>query len=127
MPISTDHDSDAFGGWVHVKSDDLDPDSLLQALKAGDYYSSQGPRIDTLSIEGSQLRISCSPVDRISVTCGVSRSVVKSGRAITHAEMDVSGLDQGWLLEKPSDWLRITLIDNAGKRAWTNPIWRDGL
>lgn len=122
-----EHDSDAFGGWVHVKSEDLDPDSLLQALKDGAYYSSQGPRIDDLSIEGTRLQISCSPVDKISVTCGVSRSVVKSGRAICHADLDFARLDVGWFLEKPSDWLRVTLIDNMGKRAWTNPIWRADL
>lgn len=122
-----DHDSDAFGGWVQVKTDSLDPDSLLQALKDGAYYSSQGPRIDELSIEGMRLRISCSPVDTITVSCGVSRTVVASGRAICSADLDLSGLDRGWLLEKPSDWLRVTLIDNTGKRAWTNPIWRADL
>ena len=38
-------DLDAFGGYVMVKSKSLDPDSLLEALKAGEFYSSQGPRI----------------------------------------------------------------------------------
>lgn len=122
-----DHDADAFGGWVHVKADSLDPASLLEALKAGHYYSSQGPSIQNLSIEGNILEIECSPVDRIAVTCGVSRSSVKSGRSISRASLDLSGLDRGWLLEKPSEWLRVTLIDSNGKRAWTNPIWRADL
>jgi len=122
-----DHDADAFGGWVHVKAGSLDPESLLEALKAGHYYSSQGPSIQNLSIEGDILEIECSPVDTIAVTCGVSRSSVKSGRSIGRASLDLSRLDRGWLLEKPSEWLRVTLIDANGKRAWTNPIWRADL
>ncbi len=25
-----------------------------------------------------------------------------------------------------SPWLRISVIDAAGRRAWSNPIWREG-
>ena len=122
-----DHDRDAFGGWVHVKAESLDPDALLDALKAGAFYASQGPSIHSLSIQDGWLEVECSPVDTISVTCGNSRSSVKQGRAITQARLDLSGLDKGWLLTKTSDWLRVTLIDGAGKRAWTNPVWRTEL
>jgi hypothetical protein len=24
-----------------------------------------------------------------------------------------------------SPWIRVTVIDRAGRRAWSNPIWRD--
>jgi hypothetical protein len=27
----------------------------------------------------------------------------------------------------PDAWFRIVAIDAAGRRAWTNPIWRDAL
>ena len=36
-------DLDAFGGYVLVKSESLEPESLLGALKAGEFYSTQGP------------------------------------------------------------------------------------
>ena len=36
-------DLDAFGGYVMVKSETLEPESLLGALKAGEFYSSSGP------------------------------------------------------------------------------------
>jgi hypothetical protein len=26
---------------------------------------------------------------------------------------------------KQSPWLRVAVIDGAGKRAWTNPLWQD--
>jgi hypothetical protein len=37
------YEPDHFGGWVMVKAQENHPDSLLQALKDGHSYSSQGP------------------------------------------------------------------------------------
>lgn len=121
------HDRDAFGGWVHVKAQSLDPQDLLEALKAGHYYSSQGPQILSCSISGTQLSIECSPVDMICVAGGNSRTSKQRGRSITEATLDLKKLRVGWLLPEPSPWLRVTVIDAAGKCAWTNPIWLDEL
>jgi hypothetical protein len=118
---------DYFGGWVNVRAQSLDPDELLQALKDGQYYSSQGPELHNLELTGKEITINCSPVDSISVVCGNSRSCVKMGKAINKATFDLSNLEKGWLLKKPSPWFRVTLIDHAGKRAWSNPYWWDDL
>jgi len=42
---------DCFGGWMHVKSESRDPKALVEAMKAGHYYSSQGPEIYNMKIE----------------------------------------------------------------------------
>jgi predicted metal-dependent phosphoesterase TrpH len=118
---------DHFGGWVQVKAESLDPDALLASLKAGQYYSSQGPEIHDITIDGHTINIACSPVDNISVICGISRSLVRNAKAITSAEFDLRKLDEGWLLNKKSAWFRVVVIDHGGKRAWSNPIWRDQL
>ncbi len=129
--IATDdahfHTPDYFGGWVQVKAESLDPDDLLRALKNGQHYSSQGPLLHDIRLDGKNIEIETSPVDTITVVCGTSRTCVKSGKAITKAEFDLSKLDQGWLLEKPSPWFRVVAIDHAGKRAWSNPYWWDEL
>jgi predicted metal-dependent phosphoesterase TrpH len=118
---------DHFGGWVNVKAQSLDPDELLNALKAGHYYSSQGPEFYDIKLSGKEIEISCSPVDTITVVCGVSRTCVKTGKAITSASFNLANLEQGWLLKKPSPWFRVIVIDHAGKRAWSNPFWWDEL
>ncbi len=119
--------ADYFGGWVHVKSESLDHDALLAALKRGDYYSSQGPIIRDISLDGDDLHVSCSPVDTIAIVCGISRTAVKTGRAITQATLSLRKLEDGWMMKKTSPWFRVAVIDNAGKRAWSNPIWLDQL
>jgi hypothetical protein len=118
---------DHFGGWVNVKSESLEPEALLEALKQGQYYSSQGPQIHEVAVSGNEMSIACSPVDTIVVVCGNSRTVGRHGRAITSATLDLTKLDKGWLLKEPSPWLRAIIIDHSGRRAWTNPIWRDEL
>jgi hypothetical protein len=116
---------DAFGGWVHVKADVLDPEALLASLKAGHYYSSQGPQIYEMAIDGDELWIVCSPVNAIAVVGHNSRSVGRYGRAITEARIDLADLGKSWTEVRQSPWIRIALIDGAGKRAWTNPIWHN--
>jgi hypothetical protein len=118
---------DHFGGWVHVKAESLDPEDLLASLKRGDYYSSMGPQFHAIEIEGKDIAISCSPVDTITVICGNSRSAVRNGRAITEASFDLTKLERGWLVKRPSPWFRVVAIDHAGRRAWSNPIWWDEL
>ena len=116
---------DQFGGWVHVKAESLDPDELLSALKNGHYYSSQGPLLQSIELQGKEIAIACSPVDTITVVCGTSRTMVRTGKAFTDASFDLAKLEKGWLLKKQSPWFRVTVIDYAGKRAWSNPVWWD--
>ena len=118
---------DAFGGWVHVKAEALDPEALVTALKAGHYYSSQGPQIHELSFDGDEISIACSPVNAIAVMGHNSRSSGRFGRAITEARIKLSDLAKSWTELPPSPWIRVALIDATGRRAWTNPIWQDEL
>ncbi len=116
---------DAFGGWVHVKADSLDPDALLEALKAGHFYSSQGPQIHELTVTGKEVTISCSPVNAITIMGGTSRTVTRVGRHITGGSFNLDKLSDTWLPGGETAWLRVAIIDAAGRRAWSNPIWRD--
>ncbi len=114
---------DYFGGWVNVKAQSLDPDEILVALKAGQFYSSQGPEIHSIELTAKEITVSCSPVDTITVVCGNSRTCVKTGKSITSATLDLKKLEHGWLLKKASPWFRVTVIDHAGKKAWSNAYW----
>ena len=118
-----DHDHDAFGGWTMVRTESLDPEALVEALKAGAFYSSQGPQIHALDLNGRELTIECSPVNAITVVGGTSRTVSTTGRSITRATLDLSKLDNDWLACPPSKWLRLVVRDEHGKSAWTNPVW----
>ena len=121
-------DYDAFGGFVMVKSESLEPDGLLNALKAGEFYSSQGPRIQSIEVSRSEVVVECSPVHAISLVTGTSRALTHVGRDVTGVTIDIArDSKKAWSDAKPDKWFRIVVIDGAGRRAWTNPIWVDTL
>jgi hypothetical protein len=99
----------------------------LRALKSGAYYSSQGPQIHCLALDGRKLTVECSPVNAISVNGGTSRTVSTTGRNITRATLDLANLDNDWLACPPSKWLRIVIRDEHGRSAWTNPVWLEDI
>ena len=118
--IATDdshfHVDDAFGGWVMVKSEINSEASLLEALKNGHYYSSQGPDFKNIKVKNGKLEVLCSPVEKIIV------SGYGSATAYKHkSDMETAIFNLGLLSKKK--WLRITIIDKKGNRAWTNPIY----
>jgi len=106
--------ADAFGGWVMVKAETLDPEALLAALKAGDFYSSEGPELHQIRLADGQLAVDCSPVDRITVLGPRALSATLSGKSMTSAYLD--------LTQFLGDWARVVACDAAGRRCWSNPI-----
>jgi histidinol phosphatase-like PHP family hydrolase len=119
-------DYDAFGGFVEVKAESLEPEALLEALKSGNFYSSQGPRIHDVSFGAAEASIACSPVQAIALVTGTSRALAKVGRQITGATFDLTKIRQKIRAkDAPAPWIRVAIIDAAGRRAWTNPVWID--
>ena len=106
-------------GWVEVKAGERSPEALLAALKAGHYYSSQGPELFSVVIENDGVTVECSPAESvIAVGCGKLYSVCFDA-GITRCTLSMDGVRQ-------SPWLRIVVTDQKGRRAWTNPHWLAG-
>lgn len=107
------HADDAFGGWVQVKAEALLPEALLAALKAGRYYSSQGPEIRALGRDGDLLRVATSPVRSIALAGPGSKARQVHGEGLVEAEFDLSPF--------AGSWCRLVVTQADGKRAWTQP------
>lgn len=111
---------DHFGGWVMVKAERNAPEALLAALKAGAFYASEGPELRDIRLSADRLVVECSAVTSVLVLGHGSAAQSLQGRSMTRAEVTLDRF-------AASPWLRVVLIDAAGKRAWSNPIWRDQL
>jgi hypothetical protein len=116
-----DDPKDRFGGWVEVHCDRLEQDALLASLKAGRYYSTQGPSFRELLLDGERLRVETSDAYGITLTGGGDRwqsaEERRSGRGEPIAEADFD------LTPFRGSYCRLTVIDPDGRRAWSNPIW----
>jgi len=108
---------DWLGGWVMVQAEENDPDALLESLKAGRYYSSMGPEIHDIAIDGDNVTVRCSPAGVISLQGRGSRSKTEMGDGIETATFDLYPFE--------NSFFRVTVIDAEGRRAWSNPYWLD--
>lgn len=98
-----------------VKAEANEPEAILAAMKAGAFFSSQGPAIHEIGIGGDTVEIACSPVSTIALVGRGTRAETAYGRQLTRARLP--------LTKFAGDWFRIVVIDAAGRRAWSNPIW----
>jgi hypothetical protein len=103
------------GAWVEVRAESLDPAALLAALKAGRYYASEGPRIHDIVLEGDSITVTCSAARSVHLTGPGAKARWRWGEQITVCELPAASFRGGFC--------RITVVDAAGKRAWSNPIW----
>jgi hypothetical protein len=115
------HPADHFGGWVEVYCERLAPEALLGSLKAGRYYSTQGPSLRALLLNGDRLHVKTSGVYAIALIGGGDRWLSATERtgdgreSITEADFDLSPFS--------GSYCRVTAVNSAGRRAWSNPVW----
>ena len=104
-------------GWVMVNAEN-NVNAILKALEDGAFYSSTGPEIYDFYVKDGKAVVECSPAAmiRLHSDCHPTRLCQDpEGKPVTRAEFDVSDYD----------YIRITVIDEQGRHAWTNPIFLD--
>lgn len=111
------YEPDHFGGWVMVKAEENDPDALLEALKQGHHYSSQGPEIRRVEITDTEVVVECSSAVSVIVQGFGQAARAVHGLSMTRAQVSLDRF-------RKSPWVRVTVVDAAGKRAWSNAYWR---
>lgn len=111
------HSDDAFGGWLMVKAGANEPAALLAALKAGHFYSTQGPTIEAIHWGEDSVEVHCSPASTVAVLGRGSRSMPAIAPGQTRAVLPLAPR----MLE--GGFGRIVVVDEAGKKAWSNPYW----
>jgi hypothetical protein len=107
---------DHFGGWVMVKARENEPEALLDALKDGHFYSTQGPELRDIRVLPDRVEVDCSPAAAIIVQGQGTAARALHGESMTTGQMPLTRF-------AASPWIRVTVADRAGKRAWSNPIW----
>lgn len=99
-------------GWVMVRAEEFSDRALLNALRNGDFYASQGPEL-FVRREGRKLIIDCSPCQVIGTISNLSwaKNRVLRGQDLTHFEYEIKDAEK---------WIRVQVCDGEGKSAWSN-------
>jgi hypothetical protein len=121
-------DSDLAWAWVRVP--ERSHEAVLRALAAGTFYSSTGPRLLDVGLDGDAVEVRCSPCRTITLVSGrATGAAVNVGRlGYRHAgralECDRDGLVVHAQLDVPASarHVRIEATDIAGRKAWANPL-----
>lgn len=112
---------DSFGGFTVIKAPRLDYESVAKALKAGQFYASEGPQIFSLTLEDNIVKIECSNAVKIALVTGVIYAQARYGTAdepITNAEFTIF---------PDHKYFRIIVTDKTGKRAYTNAYFMEDI
>lgn len=110
--------SDAGRAWVEIWAEEFSCVAILRSLKRGSFYSTQGPKFTSITVEASTIRLTCSPVVQV-------RWRTFGNVGFVHYAPEDDSLTQSILPEwfKPRLFVRIELVDSQGKKAWSNPFF----
>jgi hypothetical protein len=120
-------------GWIMLRAEKLDEENVLAALRQGHFYSSSGPQIHDIQIEGDQLTVHCSP-SRSIYAIGQSYYCPNSVNAWDNFEVgetleDIIGnsaslpllTEATFRLNRSQEYVRVEVVDAFGRSAWSNP------
>ena len=104
-----------------VNTHELSHDAITTSLMEGNFYSSSGPEIHCLYVDENHIHVDCSPVQRVYFMTyfrhGYSRRAANGG-SIESADYELRGDEM---------YVRIECVDETGGRAWSNPVFFDGV
>ena len=103
-------------GWVMVNAEN-NVKAILEALKNGVFYSSCGPEIKDFYVDDEGVaHIEASECEKIIFQCDKhpSKMFTAKGEPLVKGELN---------LKDDYDYIRVTVVDKNGKKAWTNPIF----
>ncbi|MBQ3079503.1 MAG: hypothetical protein IJC48_05820 [Clostridia bacterium] len=111
------YNGDQCQSYIMLACEENDEESIKAALRKGDFYATQGPKFEKIEFDGETMRVWTSPANAIvffsDLPWMAGRS--KCGEGLTYAEMKIQpGLRMRYM--------RVMLIDENGRRAWSNPI-----
>lgn len=104
---------DSFGGFTMILADELSYDSVFRALEKGDFYSSMGPTINELVINGNEVHIETSPAAQITMFNGGRNQKTATGTK------DVPVTVADFTIPDGSPFVRFSVVDFEGKYADT--------
>lgn len=101
--------------WIMVQAEALTTPAILDALKTGRFYATQGPEFREITFEDGVITVETSPVSRVNF---ISNLYWVDGRCRCG-----DGLTREAYRVHPRDrFVRVQITDANGKVAWSSPI-----
>jgi len=107
---------DACGAWIMVKAPSLEEPDILESIRGGLFYSSTGPEIKGIRVDGDGvIHVDCSSARTISFVSTPSLGMKFHARSGPLTSASYPG--------RPGEtYVRVEVTDFEGRTAWSNPI-----
>ena len=107
--------------WITVRAAQLTADTILTAIREGEFYASNGVYLEDYSADRKSISIALKqppgprgiPMNRLFTT----KFVGKGGRVLA----ELGGLKPTYRIRGDEGYVRASIIDSNGARAWTQP------
>ena len=111
------YNGDACRSFTMVNARENSAETIMQALKEGAFFASQGPKFTQISYDKSVIKVHCSKVKRVLFHTNAPYAPVRAieGDDLVYAEYAVH---PAW----KETYVRVILEDENGLRAWANPF-----
>jgi len=101
--------------YIMVQAAALTVPAILEALRAGRFYATQGPEFHNISIEEGEITVETSPVSRITFCSNLYwvNDRCRTGQGLTR---------EVYRIHPNERFVRVQITDQDGKKAWSSPI-----
>ncbi len=103
-------------GWIVVRAESLSTDSIVDALATGDFYASTGITLADLDVFHGQISLSIKPDQDTEFTTVFT---ARHGRLLH----EVTGITAKYDVRGDEGYIRATIRDTNGKKAWIQPVF----
>lgn len=112
--------------WIALEAGALTAPEVMNALRAGRFYASTGVSLDRYAVDRQSISIHIAPVQDwspalTSVTRFVTRFIGRDGRVL----QEVTGSSPTYRFRGDEGYVRASILDSDGRRAWTQPVFVD--
>ena len=102
--------------WISVKASTLTVEDIMASIESGLFYSSTGPSIEDIGVEGDEIFVKSSPARSIAF-------ISNTALGIMHTAEEGSIEDASYALQGREIYVRVEITDKLGRKAWSNPIY----
>jgi hypothetical protein len=113
-------------GWIVLQAESLTAPAMTSAMRQGQFYASTGISLTGYSADDQGISIQIAPAHEWSPNLQpsaryVTRFIGANGRVLA----EVSGMSPQYRLKGDEQYVRASIIDSDGRRAWTQPMFLD--
>ncbi|MDE3076451.1 MAG: PHP domain-containing protein [Chloroflexota bacterium] len=102
-------------GWIWVRTEDARPESILAAMRAGDFYASTGVTLAECDVRGRELCVT------VAGEAPATIELLGTGGKVLDQRC---GLEARFALPSSEPYVRARVSGPHGQRAWLQPVWQ---